>query len=92
MLLKHIRFALVTLLLAGCVPTLGATSGANVNSNSYFHAPKQKFNVVVLTPGTAQKQMVANGTNSQRATGTPSEVQQLPNYKGETLTLGLLSK
>jgi hypothetical protein len=91
-LLKLIKVTSITLLMAGCILMLSATNGAIVKPGSYFQTSKQKFNVIVITPGTEQKQTVANRSNSQSAAGTSPGAQQLPNYKGETLTLGLLSK
>ena len=90
---KRIRIVLAALLMAGCTFLPGAVGpGADTVAGGGFRPPAARFRVVVITPGAAQKRASAGGADSQSAKGSLSGVQPLPNYREETLTLGLLEQ
>lgn len=88
-MLKRIKFVSLILLAAGCILTLGAANSSD-KANSYFPAAKQKVNTVVITPGANSN--ASNLSKTKSAASTSSGAQQIPNYKEETLTMGLLKK
>ena len=91
MLSRRIRVVLAALLMAGCTFLFGAIGGADAGPSPCVQTAKPKVNVVVITPGAAQKRTAAE-RSQQSAEGSPSGARPLPNYREETLTLGLLEK
>lgn len=92
MRVKCIKAASVMLLMAGYIFLSDVTGGTSPETGAGRTVSGQKFRVVVVTPGTGQNQTAGNRSHSESAEGASADPRPLPNYQGETLTLGLLGR
>ena len=90
MRVKRIKAASVTVLMAGCILLLGVAGGTSPETDAGRTVSGQKLRVVVVTPGAGQNQTAGNRSHSESAKDASADARSLPNYQGETLTLGLL--